>query len=120
MPGRAAVLVLEVLQAQGEGELLRALQINQWAEVVVPWAHESKQRHHSQCRFGQRQDDAEENSQFVAAVDAGGFAEFVGDGQKELAKEKGINDDKVESIRKQFEKYLVVGGEEKQAQVAVS
>src|SRR4051794_25208818 len=85
VPGGAAGFALEILQAEREGELFGALQVNQWTEEIVPDAHERKERNDREGGFCERQNDPPEDAQFAASVDAGGFGKFGRDGHEELA-----------------------------------
>lgn len=69
VPLHAAVLALEFLQGEREGESRFAGQVEQGAEKVVPSVEKVKQRRHREHRPAERQDDAPEDAPFARAVD---------------------------------------------------
>ena len=80
----------KTLQAQGKGELLGTLDVDQGAEEIVPQAHEGEEGNDGECRPGEGEDDAGEDSQFAAAINAGGFGKLVGNSDEELAKQEDV------------------------------
>ena len=88
VPGGAAELGLVALEAQGQRELFGAVDVDERAEEVVPGGHEDEEGDDGEGGAGEGEDDAPEDAQFGAAVDAGGFGEFFGDGHEELAEEE--------------------------------
>ena len=88
IPGRGAVLGLEGLEAEGEGVLIGILQKDEGAEEIAPGPEEGEEGDDGERRAGEGEDDSPVDHELVAAVDAGGFGELVGDGDEELAEEE--------------------------------
>ena len=54
------------------------LEVHQWTQKVVPDAHEGKERDHRNRRARQGKNDAPENAELTAPIDAGGFGQLRG------------------------------------------
>ena len=80
----------EVLHTERQREILLGVQVDERAEEVIPRPDEAEDSHC--CEGGPRhwQHNAEEDRQFVRAVNAGGVRDLLGNSQKELAQEEDI------------------------------
>src|SRR5581483_11845092 len=82
------VLALKEAQADRQGEMLRAVEIDQRSQKVVPVADEGEDRDGHEDRFAERQQNVPVDSEGGAAVYPGGFVQFARQGQIELAEQE--------------------------------
>ena len=77
--------VQDLAQEQLNGMLAGRIQVQQRGHVVVPVAHDGKQRKGSQQRLGQGQNNGEQGPEVPRAVDIGAFRQGRGNFGKEGA-----------------------------------
>ena len=88
-PG-AFVHALELLEGDGEGVLAVVLEEDERIQEVAPLEQEHEQGGGGQGGFRQRQDDAREDAELVAAVDARGRREVLRNAHEELPQQEDV------------------------------
>jgi len=86
-PGRG-VPSLELRQAKRQGKHLLGRGHQPGPEEIIPDTHKSEDDQGSDARQGEGEDDTQEDLEFIAAINAGGVQQFVGDGVHELPHEE--------------------------------
>ena len=87
-PSGVAAGADEAHHSEGKGLHVLRFEVKEREEQVVPGPGGDEYDLEGQDRLGEGQDDTPVNAEFIAAVDAGGVGEFIGDGAEELAQHK--------------------------------